>query len=149
MKYAINAEGVEQPRGFYSQATTCGRFIFISGQIGVDAHAAHTQQDLKTEEARCDAAACEIDPTGAAPFDALARELDTIMQTCTQILAEVNCSLEDIAQLTIFVTSLDLVPLLDKLLPRYFGLPAPARQIAKVDQLPHGALIQISCIACR
>ena len=37
MKYAINATGVDEPLGFYSNGTSAGRMIFISGQVAPDA----------------------------------------------------------------------------------------------------------------
>ena len=35
MKYAINAVGVPAPMGPYSQGTTAGRLVFVTGQIAV------------------------------------------------------------------------------------------------------------------
>ncbi len=37
MKYAINAVGVPAPMGPYSQGTTAGRLVFVTGQIAVSA----------------------------------------------------------------------------------------------------------------
>ena len=37
MKYAINAVGVPTPMGPYSQGTTAGRLVFVTGQIAVSA----------------------------------------------------------------------------------------------------------------
>lgn len=140
MKYAINATGVSKPDGYYSQATTCGRFIFISGQTGCRKRA----QAHANEEACARASA---DALGVR--EEFAAQLDEIMETFTRILAEVNCTREDIAELSIQLVSLDLVPLLDELMPSYFGLPAPARTLIVVQSLPADALIQISCTACR
>lgn len=140
MKYAINATGVDKPDGYYSQATTCGRFIFISGQTGCRKRA----QAQASEEAP---ARTGEDALGVR--EEFAAQLDEIMQTFTRILAEVNCTREDIAELSIQLVSLDLVPLLDELMPSYFGLPAPARTLFVVQSLPAKALIQISCTACR
>ena len=140
MKYAINATGVSKPDGYYSQATTCGRFIFISGQTGCCRGAG--AQASEEAPAR----------TGEDAFgvrEEFAAQLDEIMQTFTRILAEVNCTREDIAELSIQLVSLDLVTFLDELLPSYFGLPAPARTLVVVQSLPADALIQISCTACR
>lgn len=99
MKYAISSADVSQSKGFYSQATTAGRLIFISGQTGIyggedhafsyiNQHSTYTQVSLS-----------------------IAEQTENIIAIFMKLLDEVNCTLSDIAQLTIFVTSLDYLSL--------------------------------------
>ena len=79
MKYAINATGVSKPDGYYSQATTCGRFIFISGQTGCRKRAqAHANEEAY---ARASADALGVREEFAAQIDEIS------MSLCPAILA--------------------------------------------------------------
>ena len=42
MKYSINAEGVPEAIGPYSQGTTAGRLVFASGQLPISPDDSHS-----------------------------------------------------------------------------------------------------------
>lgn len=118
MKYAINATGVDEPLGFYSNGTSAGRMIFISGQVALDA-------------------------------SGVAQQVHEILTTIEKLLGELQCNLSDVASLTIFMRDIAQLDEVDAVLKQRFDTPAPARSVAEVSKLPHDALIEISCIACR
>ncbi len=137
MKYAISSADVSQSKGFYSQATTAGRLIFISGQTGIDKDEDHSFSYIDQHS------------TNTQVNLSVAEQTEKIITTFVKLLDEVNCTLSDIAQMTIFVTSPEDLPEIDAVLRRHFDLPAPARSVAHVCSLPDDARVEISCIACR
>lgn len=137
MKYAISSADVSQSKGFYSQATTAGRLIFISGQTGIDKDQDHAFSSINQHS------------TNTQVSLSVAEQTENIIAIFMKLLDEVNCTLSDIAQLTIFVTSLDYLPEIDAVLQKYFDIPAPARNVAHVCSLPDNACVEIGCIACR
>lgn len=139
MKYAISSADVSQSKGFYSQATTAGRLIFISGQTGID-------KDQDQDHAL---SSINQHSTNTQVNLSVAEQTEKIITTFVKLLDEVNCTLSDISQMTIFVTSPEDVPEIDAVLRKHFDLPAPARSVAHVCSLPDDARVEISCIACR
>lgn len=137
MKYAISSADVSQSKGFYSQATTAGRLIFISGQTGIEKDQDHALSSINQHS------------TSTQVNLSVAEQTEKIITTFVKLLDEVNCTLSDIAQMTIFVTSPEDVPEIDAVLRKHFDLPAPARSVAHVCSLPDDARVEISCIACR
>ncbi len=124
--YAINAPTVPEPLGSYSQGSTAGRFVFTSGQVGVD-------------------------PKNGTRLVAggVGVEMLRILDITTALLSECGCTLSDVAQCTIFVTNLDDVPVIDDICAHFFPLPAPARSVVEVSRLPLGAHVEMACMACR
>ena len=126
MKYSINAPGAPEPLGAYSQGTTAGRLIFASGQVAVDPHDPQRLVDGGVRE-----------------------QTDRVIQVFETLLDECGCSLSDVAQTTVYLTDLNLLPAVDEVYARRFPTPAPARSVVEVAALPLGALVEMDCIACR
>lgn len=124
MKYALHATGATEPTGPYSQATTAGRLIYVSGQVAVD-------------------------DTHVLVSDDIAVQTEAIIKQFEVVLAAAQCTLEDIAQVTIYVSDLSNMDVVDSVWRRYFIAPAPARSVVQVDALPFGAKIEMDCVACR
>ena len=112
MKYSINAEGVPEAIGPYSQGTTAGRLVFASGQLPISTDDSHSLVE-------------------------------------GGILAEVGCTLADVAQTTVYLATLDDLAAMNEVYARRFGTPAPARAVVGVSELPLGALVEMDCVACR
>ncbi len=126
MKYAINGMGIPEANGPYSQGTTAGRLVFASGQVAYDPD----------------------DPTmlvGTTVAEQTERTID-IIET---ILAEVDCTLSDVAQTTVYLTDIDAIDEMNDVYARRFLKPAPARAVVAVSGLPMGALVEMDCVACR
>ena len=125
MKYAINARKAPEATGPYSQGTTAGRLVFTSGQIAV-----------------ADDAETLIDGDIAA-------QTERVFEVIELVLAEVDCTLDDVAQTTVYLTDLADLEVVDRIYEEHFTMPAPARSVVCVSSLPLGALIEMDCIACR
>lgn len=126
MKYAINAVGVPAPIGPYSQGTTAGRLVFVTGQIAISAENPNKLIDGDIEE-----------------------QLIRVIHLTQAILAEADCTLSDVAQVTIYLSNINDLPKINEIYKQYFVLPAPSRAVVEVSALPLGALIEMNCIACR
>ena len=84
MKYAINAVGVPAPMGPYSQGTTAGRLVFVTGQIAVSAEDPKKLIDGGIEE-----------------------QATRVIHLAQSILAEAGCTLSDVAQTTIYLADIN------------------------------------------
>jgi len=125
MKYAINARKAPEASGPYSQGTTAGRLVFTSGQIPI-ADDAETliEGDIVAQTKR-------------------------VIDIVEAILAEVDCTLDDVAQTTVYLTDLSDLEAVNRVYEERFTMPAPARSVVGVSELPLGALIEMDCIASR
>ncbi len=111
------------PVGPYSHAVKVDRWVFISGQIGLDpATGALTSQRVE-------------DQTAAA------------LSNLEAILEEVGCSRKSVVKTTIFLTSMDHFSLVNEVYARFFGDHKPARSCVEVSRLPKGALVEIEAVA--
>lgn len=126
MKYAINGLGIPEAHGPYSQGTTAGRLVFASGQIAYD-------PDDATRLVEGDAAA----------------QTERIIDIIETILAQVNCTLSDVAQTTVYLSNMDDMDKMNAVYSERFTTPAPARAVVGVSALPLGALVEMDCVACR
>lgn len=126
MKYAINGLGIPEAHGPYSQGTTAGRLVFASGQIAYDPN----------------------DSTKLLDGDVAAQTERTI-DIIELILGEVDCTLADVAQTTVYLANIEDMEKMNEVYSRRFAAPAPARAVVAVSALPMGALVEMDCIACR
>ncbi|MCI6273860.1 MAG: Rid family detoxifying hydrolase [Coriobacteriaceae bacterium] len=125
MKYAINAAQAPDAYGSCSQGTTAGRFVYASGQLPVG-------RDGKT-----------------IVGDSVATQVSHVIDNIEAILAEVGCSLSDVAQTTVYLTRIEDFDAMDRVFAKRFPQPAPARSVVAVSALPLGALVEMDCVACR
>lgn len=126
MKYAINAHEAPDAIGPYSQGTTAGRMVFTSGQVAVDPHDSNR---LISGDAR--------------------EQTERIIDIIESILAEVDCTLSDVAQTTVYLANMDDLELMNEAYAHRFSQPAPARSVVAVSKLPLDALVEMDCVACR
>ena len=126
MKYAINGLGIPEANGPYSQGTTAGRLVFASGQVALDPD----------------------DPSKLVGAT-VAEQTERIIDLIETILAEVDCTLSDVAQTTVYLTSIEDMDEMNEVYAKRFFQPAPARAVVAVSALPMGALVEMDCVACR
>jgi 2-iminobutanoate/2-iminopropanoate deaminase len=108
--------------GPYSQAVAAGSFVFISGQLGLDASGKLVSE--KTEE-----------------------QADAILRNMKAILNEKGLSLSSVAKTTIFLANLADFEKVNEVYARHFGTHRPARSTVQVAALPRGAKVEIEAIA--
>lgn len=126
MKYSINAQGAPEAFGPYSQGTTAGRLVFASGQLPISANDN-----------------CRLVKGG------IKEQTERVIDLIEVLLKEVDCTLADVAQTTVYLSSLDDMDAMNEVYARRFTTPAPARAVVGVNELPLGALIEMDCVACR
>lgn len=125
MKYQVNATGCPDSVGAASKGTTAGRLVFVSGQVSLsDDGAAVIGADVTSQASR-------------------------IFDQVEAVLAEVGLDLDDIAKVTVYLTSLDDLEEFDEVYTGRLIPPMPARSIVCVKELPFGALVQMDAVACR
>ena len=126
MKYAIDALDAPEANGPYSQGTTAGRLVFVSGQLPID----------------------PLDNTKIIEGD-IAVQTERVIYIIDRILSEVGCTLSDVAQTTVYLADIEDMDEMNRIYERRFISPAPARSVVAVSALPLGALIEMDCVACR
>ena len=126
MKYSINAERAPEAIGPYSQGTTAGRLVFASGQLPIS-----------------DSDSRRLVEGG------IREQTERVIDIIESILGEVGCTLADVAQTTVYLSSLEDMEAMNEVYARRFTTPAPARAVVGVSELPLGALIEMDCVACR
>jgi len=125
MKYAINAAQAPDAYGSCSQGTTAGRFVYTSGQLPVA-------------------------PDGETIVGTtVAAQTSRVIDIIEAILAEVGCSLSDVAQTTVYLAHIEDFDAMDQVFAKRFTQPAPSRSVVAVSALPLGALVEMDCVACR
>lgn len=126
MKYAINAMNAPDAQGPYSQGTTAGRLVFASGQLAID-----PQDSSRVIEG------------------GVAAQTSRVLDIIESILAEVGCTLSDVAQTTVYLARIEDMDEMNEVYAQRFGMPAPSRSVVAVSALPMGALVEMDCVACR
>ena len=126
MKYSINAQGAPDAIGPYSQGTTAGRLVFASGQLPVSPDDGERLVD-----------------------GGITSQTERVIDIIEAILREVGCTLADVAQTTVYLSSLSDMEAMNEVYARRFPSPAPARAVVGVSELPLGALVEMDCVACR
>ena len=126
MKYSINATGAPEAFGPYSQGTTAGRLVFAAGQLPISE-----------------------DDNLALVEGGITEQTERVIDIIESILSEVGCTLADVAQTTVYLSSLADMEAMNEVYARRFTTPAPARAVVCVSELPLGALVEMDCVACR
>lgn len=107
--------------GPYSQAIRAGKFLFASGQLGMDP----ATGDLR-------------DGVEAQTRQALAN-----MQA---VLAEAGARVEDVVKTTIFLANMADFAVVNQIYGEVFGQEPPARSTVQVAALPKNGLVEIEMI---
>jgi 2-iminobutanoate/2-iminopropanoate deaminase len=122
MKQVIQTENAPKPVCPYSQAIKAGNFLFISGQLAVDPKEGKMiDGDVKAQTAQ-------------------------VMRNIKAILNAAGYDINDVVQVTVYLSSISLFSEFNSEYSKYFGKAPPARVTAGVE-LMRGALVEISAIA--
>lgn len=123
--YAISTSEAPHAIGVASQGTSAARFVFISGQLPIDAQT----DELVTESTQAQAAVC--------------------ISNVKAVLGELDLTYGDITKTTLYLTDLNVLPAIDEVWEMRFPKPWPARSVVEVQALPQGAPMMIEAVACR
>ncbi|RYE28841.1 MAG: RidA family protein [Sphingobacteriaceae bacterium] len=125
MKEIINTKEAPQPIGPYNQAVAAGGFLFISGQIALDAS------------------------TGDLITDDITNETHTVLKNLKAILTEAGLTFDHIVKTTIFLSDMNNFGLVNEIYGSYFTKDFPARETVEVSVLPKNVNVEISAIAIK
>lgn len=124
-KRVILSKAAPAPVGPYSQGIESGGFIFLSGQIPMDAQ------------------------TGALVEGGISSQAEAVMENIGKLLEREGMSFENIVKSTIFITDMSAFPKVNEIYSSYFKGDYPARSTVEVSALPKGALVEIEVIAAK
>lgn len=116
-----NAPGAIGP---YSQAVDAGTFVFVSGQLPIDAK------------------------TGEMP-ETVAEQTRNSIANIKAILAEAGLTLDNVVKTTVFLTDMSTFAEMNEVYASEFSKTFPARSAVAVKELPKQARVEIEVIACR
>ena len=125
MKTVINTVNAPAPIGPYSQGIVAGDFIFVSGQVAIDA------------------------ATGELVLDDIKTETTKVMENIKAILTEAGISFGHIVKTTIFLTDMQNFAQVNEVYGSYFTDKFPARETVAVAGLPKNVNVEISVTALK
>jgi len=125
MKTVINTVNAPAPIGPYNQAIVAGDFIFLSGQVAIDA------------------------ATGELVLDDIKTETTKVMENIKAILTEAGIGFGHIVKTTIFLTDMQNFAQVNEVYGSYFTDQFPARETVAVLGLPKNVNVEISVTALK
>ena len=124
MKKIIKTKEAPEPIGPYNQAIEAGKFIFLSGQIGID-----------------------VD-SGELINENIQAETTQVMRNIESVLKASNRNFDNVVKSTIFLKDLNDFTIVNEVYSKYFkNKISPARETVEVARLPKDANVEISVIA--
>ena len=123
MKSCIKTEKAPKAIGPYSQATKCGNFIFVSGQLPINAE------------------------TGEMPAT-IAEQTKQSLTNLKNILTEAGSSMDNVVKTTVFLSDMNNFTAMNEVYAQFFSDGSfPARSAVQAARLPKDALVEIEAIA--
>lgn len=119
---SITSPNAPKALGPYSQAVKLGDFVYLSGQIPLDA------------------------TTGELVAGGIQEQTQQVLRNIEAVLSEMNLETRHVVKTTVFMTNLADFDLMNQIYGTYFNQPYPARSTIQVAALPKGAQIEIECI---
>ena len=123
MKKIIESKNAPQPIGPYSHAVLANGMLFISGQVGKNAH------------------------TGELVTGEIKSETKQVMENVKAILTEARLNFKNVVKTTIFLTDMNNFASVNEVYGSYFEADYPARETVQVSKLPLGVNVEISVTA--
>jgi 2-iminobutanoate/2-iminopropanoate deaminase len=123
-KQTITSPQGAPPVGPYSPAVAAGEFVFISGQVALDAdgHLAAVTAPDQTRKA---------------------------MENMRALLDAAGLTFAHVVKTTIFLTDLADFAAVNEVYGEFFATPYPARSTVQVAALPKNAKVEVEAIAAR
>ena len=119
--HAIRSDKLSQPVGPFSQAVHAGDFLFLSGQVGLDA-------------------------SGQLVAGGVEAQAEQIFANLGAVLDAAGKSFADVVRAGVFLTDMADFAALNAVYARHFEQPYPARTTVAVAALPLGAAVEIDLL---
>jgi len=121
MKF-IQPVSLAKPRGHYSPAVVHNGFVFVSGQLPVDAEGNKVIGTVEVQMKKC------------------LENIQTILQAS-------GSDIPLVVKATVFVTDIADWPKVNAVFAEFFGDHRPARVVVPCGKLIDGILVEVDCIA--
>lgn len=112
-----------KPGGHYSHAVCAAGFVFVSGQLPVEADGKQLN---------------------AAPFEVQARQ---VLANVGAALQGAGSSIDKLVQVRVYITDIELWPAFNTIYALWAGTARPARAVVPVPQLHYGFMIEVEATA--
>ena len=123
MKKELKSSKAPGAIGPYSQAVKAGNFIYVSGQLPIDAKTGEMPADIKSQTKQS-------------------------LENVASILAEAGATLDNVVKSTVYLSDMSLFSDMNEVYGEYFkGGIYPARACFAVKELPKKALVEIEVVA--
>ena len=122
MKKIIHTDNAPKAIGTYSQAVLADKFLFISGQIG-------------------------LDPGTMKLVEGFEEETVQVLKNISSICEEAGCSINDVIKFNVLLTDLSNFQKVNEIMESALEKPYPARAAYEVSSLPKNSSIEIESIA--
>ena len=110
--------------GPYSQAVTCGDFVFTSGQIAI------------------------VPGSGAVEAESIEGQTEQVCKNLGAVLKEAGSSFDKVIKTTCFLADMGDFAAFNEVYARYFT-SKPARSCVAVKSLPKNVLVEVEVIAVK
>lgn len=118
----LKSDNAPKAVGPYSCGLKLGDFIYISGQLPIDAKTQKMGETIEEQTKLC-------------------------LNNIHALLAEKYLEPRHVVKTTIYMTDLSHFDTVNKIYGEFFNAPYPARSCVEVKALPKGAMIEIECFA--
>lgn len=120
---AISSDELAPPGGHYSHAVVAGGFVFVAGQLPIDAR-------------------------GTKLADAsFAVQAEQVLANVATALRAAGSSPQQLVQVRVYITDIALWSEFNALYASWIGEHRPARAVVPVPQLHHGLKIEVEAVA--
>ncbi|MGD9592296.1 MAG: Rid family detoxifying hydrolase [Candidatus Berkiella sp.] len=120
----IHSSSAPSAVGPYSQAIQAGNLIFLSGLVGLDPK------------------------TSDLVSGGFHKELQQIFNNLQVMLIAANATINQIAKITVYLTSMNDFSVLNEMMRENLKEPFPARTTVMVAALPKNAVVEFDVVVC-
>ena len=122
-KKHVNSADAPKPIGPYSQGVISGGFLFLSGQIAIDA------------------------ATGQLVPGDVAAQTERVLTNLLAVLKEAKMGPDNVVKTTVYLADMEDFAKMNEVYARFLGKHPPARSTIQAAGLPRGARVEIDVIA--
>jgi 2-iminobutanoate/2-iminopropanoate deaminase len=124
MKKVLCSEKAPGAIGPYSQGIEANGFVFVSGQLPIDAATGKMAEGITAQATQS-------------------------LENVKHVLEAAGLTMDNIVKTTVYLADMSLFGDMNKVYATYFNGAFPARSAYAVKQLPKDALVEIECFAAR
>lgn len=121
---AIKTDNAPAAIGPYSQGISAGKWLFVSGQLGINPE------------------------TGELVSDTLDAQARQALKNLQQIVEAGGYKLNQVVAVDVFLTDMAQFSIFNGIYQEFFSEHKPARAVVEVSALPKNGAVEVKCIVC-